>query len=184
MNVYALYIGANLASLWDSEVGAKQRICEYISSDMIFWDTTDPYIYQEFLNIETAIITQDWDRAIRLYDSSTTKNTIYTYQSFKVQSVNSFGATIAQSNCQSTVTASSSAGNLNYPCNITSNIPAPVINWNFDPIPDARSLPTQFIPDKPGAICRQCNNNSPDAYADKDDGTFVCYGCKLYKSMI
>lgn len=33
----------------------------------------------------------------------------------------------------------------------------------------------------PGATCRgpSCGYHSPDAYADKRDGTFVCYQCKM-----
>lgn len=37
-----------------------------------------------------------------------------------------------------------------------------------------------FVATIPGATCRgPCKNHSPDAYADKADGTFVCYQCKL-----
>lgn len=33
----------------------------------------------------------------------------------------------------------------------------------------------------PGAVCRgPCKNPSADAYADRRDGTFVCYQCKLF----
>jgi hypothetical protein len=31
----------------------------------------------------------------------------------------------------------------------------------------------------PGATCRKCDKVSPDAYADKADGTFKCWQCKM-----
>lgn len=44
--------------------------------------------------------------------------------------------------------------------------------------------PTSFAPfvaTSPGATCRgPCGNPSNDAYADRSDGTFVCYQCKLF----
>jgi CTP synthase (UTP-ammonia lyase) len=36
----------------------------------------------------------------------------------------------------------------------------------------------------PGATCRgPCGNPSNDAYADKRDGTFLCYQCKLFSGV-
>lgn len=36
----------------------------------------------------------------------------------------------------------------------------------------------------PGATCRgPCGNPSTDAYADKRDGTFMCYQCKLFSGV-
>lgn len=38
-----------------------------------------------------------------------------------------------------------------------------------------------YVASVPGAKCRgpNCGNHSPDAYADRRDGTYVCYQCKL-----
>lgn len=38
-----------------------------------------------------------------------------------------------------------------------------------------------YVASTPGAVCRgPCKNPSPDAYADRRDGTYVCYQCKLF----
>jgi hypothetical protein len=43
------------------------------------------------------------------------------------------------------------------------------------------SIEPPYQASQPGATCRgaSCSYYSPDAYADKRDGTFVCYQCKL-----
>lgn len=41
---------------------------------------------------------------------------------------------------------------------------------------------TPFVATSPGATCRgPCGNPSLDAYADRQDGTFLCFQCKLMK---
>lgn len=41
-----------------------------------------------------------------------------------------------------------------------------------------------YLASSPGAVCRgPCKNPSPDAYADRRDGTFVCYQCKLFNGV-
>jgi hypothetical protein len=44
--------------------------------------------------------------------------------------------------------------------------------------------PSAFMATTPGATCRgPCGNHNPDAYADRSDGTHVCYQCK-YMSQV
>lgn len=41
-----------------------------------------------------------------------------------------------------------------------------------------------FVASVQGATCRgSCGNPSTDAYADKRDGTYVCYQCKLFNGV-
>jgi len=47
-------------------------------------------------------------------------------------------------------------------------------------IASAAAPPAPYQATTHGAICRKCDSVSPDAYADNPDGTFVCYGCKLF----
>lgn len=43
---------------------------------------------------------------------------------------------------------------------------------------------TSYKATTPGAVCRgQCKCYSPDAYADRPDGTYVCRQCKIFQGI-
>lgn len=70
----------------------------------------------------------------------------------------------------------------------SANIPEPALMVFADPDEeeeedeeeDEEEEDEAYMATDPGATCRgPCGNFSPDAYADKQDGTFCCFQCKL-----
>ena len=79
-------------------------------------------------------------------------------------------------------------GSINYvPLNQAPPFAGQMYTWNgtafvpTDPVPstDACAPPIEKKANSAGCVCKSCKELSPQAEANQDDGSFVCYGCRL-----
>lgn len=159
-------------SVWDSEDKARKQACSEIIDDVQNWDFSDPDMRACAKRINDCIIAGDYKSALLEYNDWQCNSDYESQQFFSVTS------RAVQSN---------------------SSNPSPIIFSDDDDDDDCCSCDCcgdddcggcededdsdddeNYQASSPGAICRgPCGNRSDYAYADRRDGTHVCYQCKM-----
>ena len=158
------------STIWSTKDEALAYACSRLLDDIYgFWDVTNTYTKDRAGLISDECAAFNFTAAIHLYnDHEFNQNSKYA-QAYRV-----YERVIG------TIKDVPTLRLLNIPA---APIKIQVPNFNItgkawgSPIPAA---PTPFKATKPGATCRgPCQQVSTDAYADRPDGTFCCYQCKL-----
>lgn len=149
-------------SVWDSEKEARKSACHDILVEIgDAWDLDDEDIKQTAMDINGAVGSRDYKRAMQLFYDFQCDNSDYEYVQFWQV----------------------------YERPLKTRADEPALLMFSDPDEEEEEDEEEELEDEeeevyqatsPGATCRgPCGNFSPDAYADQRDGTFCCYQCKM-----
>lgn len=153
--------GENNATVWDSERAARQQAVSEILDDVRDWDMDDPDIEKYAKDINDYASSGDLEGAMDAYNEYNGE---------------SYGGGLFYSVSERVLLSLADA--------------APVTPLLFDDESEEEEEDDEdgddapFVATTPGATCRgPCGNYNPDAYADRSDGTHLCYQCKTFSSI-
>jgi hypothetical protein len=148
------FTSGNNISLWSYKIDAEMSACrEMLDNIQINWDLTNQVNLDQASIINDFIKVQDYSGAIHYWNALQARLT---------------NTSIAMYSVYESIILQNPFG------------PIPLTLGNELPDTSPGVIITPQIKSTPGATCRgPCKNYSPDAYANKPDGTYVCYSCKL-----